>query len=312
MAQYTASGFKTQQDTRFADNSNGDIDEADFRNVFDDVSDSCAFTADTNIFSEDNIFGEIDHVQVFGATSIDAYSNTNEVQPTTHVYCDDQYAIAIENTDNVDADTKRWILGQQDDGDFVLGRISESGGTDTFNSVFQINQSNNIKIFGEFGSNLDIPANLNTGTDDGFNWVNGSNILSISANGGRVMTLRRRTSNGEIVRFFRDTTQVGDISVTASATAYNTSSDYRLKKDAKEIENPLKTNSRINYYNHGWVDGSPRSMGVFAHELQEVLPFAVTGKKDGEEMQSVDYSKIVPLLGACIQELNKRIDNLNQ
>ena len=46
-----------------------------------------------------------------------------------------------------------------------------------------------------------------------------------------------------------------------------------------------------------------------AHELQEVLPDAVSGEKDAEEMQEVDYSKIVPLLVKSIQELEAKIKN---
>ena len=47
-----------------------------------------------------------------------------------------------------------------------------------------------------------------------------------------------------------------------------------------------------------------------AHQLQEVLPQAVRGDKDAEEMQSVDYSKIVPLLVKSIQELKAEIELL--
>ena len=47
-----------------------------------------------------------------------------------------------------------------------------------------------------------------------------------------------------------------------------------------------------------------------AHELQEVLPDAVSGEKDAEEMQGVDYSKIVPLLIKSIQELEARVKTL--
>ena len=50
--------------------------------------------------------------------------------------------------------------------------------------------------------------------------------------------------------------------------------------------------------------------GVMAHELQEFLPYAVTGQKDGKDMQQVDYSKIVPILIKAIQELNTKIENL--
>jgi hypothetical protein len=49
-----------------------------------------------------------------------------------------------------------------------------------------------------------------------------------------------------------------------------------------------------------------------AHELQEVLPQAVSGEKDAEEMQGVDYSKIVPLLVKAIQELKAEIDSLKK
>ena len=41
-----------------------------------------------------------------------------------------------------------------------------------------------------------------------------------------------------------------------------------------------------------------------AHELQEVIPYAVGGVKDGEKMQSVDYSIIVPIMVQAIQELS--------
>ena len=43
-----------------------------------------------------------------------------------------------------------------------------------------------------------------------------------------------------------------------------------------------------------WKTDESRSYGVMAHELQETLPQAVSGNKDAEEMQGVDYSKIVP------------------
>jgi hypothetical protein len=49
-----------------------------------------------------------------------------------------------------------------------------------------------------------------------------------------------------------------------------------------------------------------------AHELEEVLPQAVVGEKDAEEMQGVDYSKIVPLLVKSIQELKAEVDSLKQ
>ena len=63
-------------------------------------------------------------------------------------------------------------------------------------------------------------------------------------------------------------------------------------------------------YDYKWKSADERTYGVVAHELQEVLPQAVDGNKDDEQMQGVDYSKIVPLLVKSIQELKADNDSL--
>ena len=68
--------------------------------------------------------------------------------------------------------------------------------------------------------------------------------------------------------------------------------------------------SNIPVYDYKWKESGSRTYGVIAHELQEVLPQAVTSEKDGEEMQAVDYSKIVPLLVKSIQELTAKVEML--
>ena len=102
---------------------------------------------------------------------------------------------------------------------------------------------------------------------------------------------------------------VGSITTNGSATAYNTSSDYRLKEDLQDFKG-LELVSKIPVYNYKWKADESRSYGVMAHELAEVLPDAVSGDKDAEEMQGVDYSKIVPLLVKSIQELTAKVEKL--
>ena len=82
-------------------------------------------------------------------------------------------------------------------------------------------------------------------------------------------------------------------------------------KYGKDIYCPL-CHQRHTVYDFKWKADKSRSYGVIAHELQEVLPQAVIGEKDAEEMQSVDYSKIVPLLVKSIQELKAEIDRCKQ
>jgi hypothetical protein len=115
----------------------------------------------------------------------------------------------------------------------------------------------------------------------------------------------------QAVRFANGSTAVGSINLTTSSTTYNTSSDYRLKEDLQDFAG-LDMVSKIPVYDFKWKTDESRSYGVMAHELQEVLPQAVSGEKDAEEMQSVDYSKIVPLLVKSIQELTAKVDKLEQ
>jgi hypothetical protein len=102
---------------------------------------------------------------------------------------------------------------------------------------------------------------------------------------------------------------VGYIRTDGSATSYVTASDYRLKEDLQEI-NGLEKVSSLKVYNFKWLNSEDRTDGLIAHELAEVLPYAVSGEKDGDMMQGVDYSKIVPVLIKAIQELKTEIDSL--
>jgi hypothetical protein len=52
------------------------------------------------------------------------------------------------------------------------------------------------------------------------------------------------------------------------------------------------------------------TMGFIAHEVAEIIPLAVIGEKDGEQMQGIDYSKIVAALVKAIQELTQKVNVL--
>jgi len=119
------------------------------------------------------------------------------------------------------------------------------------------------------------------------------------------------TSGYNHFNFYNSNGAVGSIVTNGSATAFNTSSDYRLKEDLQDFKG-LDMVSKIPVYDFKWKVDESRSYGVMAHELEEVLPQAVSGDKDAKEMQSVDYSKIVPLLVKSIQELKAEIELLKK
>jgi hypothetical protein len=134
-------------------------------------------------------------------------------------------------------------------------------------------------------------------------------LISISRDGNPCAFFNRQSSDGELIRMYRQGTQVGNISVTTVLTTYNTTSDYRLKEDLKPI-NGLEIINKIKVYDYKWKSTNERMDGVMAHELAEVLPYAVQGVKDGEQMQSVDYSKIVPVMVQAIKEEDAKIVSL--
>jgi hypothetical protein len=109
---------------------------------------------------------------------------------------------------------------------------------------------------------------------------------------------------------------VGSITSTGSATAYNTSSDYRLKENVQPMQDALAVIAQLNPVTYTWkVDGSD-GQGFIAHELQAVVPDCVSGEKDAvdaegnPQYQGVDTSFLVATLVKAVQELKAEVDSL--
>jgi hypothetical protein len=108
---------------------------------------------------------------------------------------------------------------------------------------------------------------------------------------------------------------VGSVTQSGSATAYNTTSDARLKENI--VDAPAATElveaMQVRSFNFKGVEGSEVQHGFIAQELQTVAPVAVSVGDDGEEITQawgVDYSKLVPILVKSLQEALSRIDAL--
>jgi hypothetical protein len=128
--------------------------------------------------------------------------------------------------------------------------------------------------------------------------------------------VNRITSDGTAINFTRQNVAVGSISVTGSATAYNTSSDYRLKNTIAPMTGALAKVAALKPCTYKWnADGSDGE-GFIAHELAEVVPQCVTGEKDAvdaegnPQYQGIDTSFLVATLAAAIQEQQALIQTL--
>jgi hypothetical protein len=165
---------------------------------------------------------------------------------------------------------------------------------------------------------LDASGNLLVGKTSSGNSIAGVNIYKDPTDGGRVYMTRQSGAAVQFnVAFFESGgSAVGSISTTNVATSYNISSDYRLKKSVQPLAGGLARVNALKPSTYKWnLDGSAGE-GFIAHELAEVVPFAVSGQKDAVnedgsiKIQGVDLSKIVPILVAAIQELTARVQTL--
>ena len=155
--------------------------------------------------------------------------------------------------------------------------------------------------------NLLVGKTVTTFTTDGV-WLQPAGTAWLSRTSDISLVLNRNGTDGQTAQFYKAGTQVGNISVTGSATAYNTSSDYRLKEAIAPMTGALAKVALLKPCTYKWkVDGSD-GQGFIAHELAEVEAGCVTGEKDAvdaegkPQYQGIDTSFLVATLTAAIQE----------
>ena len=162
----------------------------------------------------------------------------------------------------------------------------------------------------------DEPGNGNTTAGVGITAAGTGNYSATNVPGIRV---NRNNSDGTAVTLLRQGSAVGTISVTTTATAYNTSSDYRLKENVVPLTGAADRLKLIPVHRFNFIaDPDTTVDGFLAHEAQAVVPEAVHGTKDEVDAdgnpvyQGIDQSKLVPLLTAALQEALAKIETLEQ
>jgi hypothetical protein len=122
------------------------------------------------------------------------------------------------------------------------------------------------------------------------------------------------TATRNLQEFFINGSIVGAISCSTTATAYNTSSDYRLKNTIAPMTGALAKVALLKPCTYKWNSDGSDGEGFIAHELAEVVPQCVTGEKDAvdaegkPQYQGIDTSFLVATLTAAIQELKAEFD----
>jgi hypothetical protein len=160
--------------------------------------------------------------------------------------------------------------------------------------VFATNDTERMRI--DSSGNL-IVAGTSVGAEDSFG-VDSSGIVTIA----------RASGVGRNMMLFKNGgSDVGSISTNTSATAYNTSSDARLK-DVTGSARGLEVINELNPVAYNWKADGKADEGLIAQEVLDVVPNAVSGSE--EDMYQMDYSKLVTHLVKAVQEQQEQIESL--
>ena len=235
--------------------------------------------------------------------------------------------------------TERMVIDENGDVSINVGKLTTSGANGADNQGINITDTGYSKTHKLYGDNsLHIQADssqsilfkpnateaarftsngnlLVGGTYDGFN---GRQLIAFTGSGTNNVGLviqNTATTDDKFIQFVGSSgSEVGDI-IQNSATSvdYSTSSDYRKKENISLMENGLERVMKIQPSKFTWKETGKETEGFIAHQLQESgWSEGVSGYKDSESMQTIDYGKITPLLVKAIQEQQEQIETLQK
>jgi len=163
-----------------------------------------------------------------------------------------------------------------------------------------------IKTTSVLAGRTNTPLQVNHGSSG-----NGTPSVVIENNGG--------SGQRNLIEFLGSSSsnQVGLIHHDNSTTTYGTSSDYRLKENVVPLTGAADRLKQLKPSKFNFIANPDKTVdGFLAHEVQEVVPEAAYGEKDGVDddgkpvYQGIDQSKLVPLLTAALQEALAEIESL--
>jgi hypothetical protein len=229
---------------------------------------------------------------------------------------------ATQGTNAADL-TRRDFVTELDSANVKLTGNQTIAGNKTFTGVFNVTNNTAISTF----------SRETTGTE--------LSVVDIN-----------RSTDGNVMRFSNDggTNRRGSINVSGTTTSYNTTSDYRLKENVVDLDDALERVKQIPVHRFNFIGETRTIDGFIAHEVQDHVPEAVSGKKDAvvdigniinittgdivesdvpqpdkldndhvwvktretPDYQQMDAAKLVPLLTASIHELISKIEYLEK
>jgi hypothetical protein len=214
----------------------------------------------------------------------------------------------------------------------VNGSLFNPSGTSDF-QVVAANASGNLRFSaGGYSEDMRIDSSgnvligdttvdksaLSSGSGLTFN-SSGQIIAALAASNGHYIN-RTNYSSGTYnnMVFMIDGSTKGTISCNGSSTAYNTTSDHRLKENVEDMTGAIDRVKQLLPKRFNFIADDTNTLvdGFLAHEAQSVVAEAVTGTHnevdddDNPVMQGIDQAKLVPLLTGALKEAIAKIEAL--
>lgn len=198
--------------------------------------------------------------------------------------------------------------------DSDTGQIRSGGGANYF-FFRNYNDTANVRIIAS-DLNLDTSASaanvnsaniiMNTSASEvslGFKTLNGAHSAQIRMGGSSDLYCTEGLNSA--------------VGVNIRALGYPGMSDYRIKQNFQSITDSCSLVKKLNPLKYNYVhQPEVQAIGFIAHEVQEVMPYAVLGLKDevsedGQPVhQALHYNMITTLLSSAVKEIIERLEIL--
>ena len=257
---------------------------------------------------------------LIGTTSVGAHEGGNNFTIAESGHCGMTIRSSTSTSGNI------YFADGTSSGESARGEISYRHATDDLRIFTAATERMRINSTGDiFIATTTTNPGFGNNSDPG-HYINHVGYVMHSRDNGTALYVARNDSTGSLVSFnYNGGGQIADITTNGSSVSYGTGSDYRLKENITTLTNAITRlknlkPSRFNFLKTPSITQD----GFIAHEVQEVVPEAVTGVKDevrtedgdmGQKkgdpvMQSLDVAKLVPLLTAAVQELITKVETL--
>lgn len=194
---------------------------------------------------------------------------------------------AIDTTHFVIAGLSKAIRFQTISTGSIMEGVDHTGGA-SYQPMTIGGSEVNLSISGSTRAFLDSNGNLNVGRSAALAAARMTVERDGSA-GAPALSLNHSAPSGTryLAAFYITGVEVGSIISTGTTTAYQTSSDYRLKDNIVDLEGSGELIDALRPRRGIWKADGSDFCGFIAHEFAEVFPASVSGEKDGTEIRTI-------------------------